>query len=544
MTAEKADPSKTAAEDGGDGKPVDANGKEIKMQKATFASADDMKKKLRENMHKPRYDVTNFYYETGCCQAIARNSFFENFTLGVISFNALWLSIDTDLNSAATLVDAHPVFIVAENAFCVFFTGELLVRFGSFARKINCMKDPWFCFDFLLVTMMVLETWVLGLVMLALGGGSGSGLGNSGLLKLMRLMRLSRMARIARLLRSMPELLILIKGMVAATRSVFVTLILLMGILYVFGIMFRMLAEGTVAGENFFPGVLSSMHSLVVLGILHNDVADVFAAIEEDSAYQLVPFYYFFVLLAALTVMNMLIGVLCEVITAVAECEHEEIQIMNVRDCLEDVVERQKKSQDGQSIKALLQSEEGLGKLRIFKEDFLRIMTDEKCTDLLVQVKVDPFGLVELVDTLFTTEDGDEKVLFFPDLVELVMDQRSCNIATVKDVTDLRKFVKGRLDKLDLSIKAQVLGMARLVERGLNIPRGTFEKELRAVADNCEQAAAAKTIQKMARGRSARKILAEKRKSQKDDVNGRDKTDGEAKPWEVQDNDNDNKAQL
>lgn len=450
-----------------------------KMHKAVFVNADAMKEKLRENMHKAKYDVTNFYHNKGVFQSIARNPLFDNITLGVITFNALWLAIDTDANTATVPTDAHPVFMIAENLFCVFFTGELFIRFASFKNKLNCFRDAWFLFDLLLVTMMILETWVLvAIVALSGGGPSGNGLGNSGLLKLMRLMRLSRMGRIVRLLRAMPELLILIKGMVAATRSVCVTLFLLMMIVYIFGILFRLLSEGTETGKIFFPGILSSMHSLVVFGLLHSDIADLMDQIEEDGAYILIVSYYVFVLFASLTVMNMLIGVLCEVITAVAQCEHEEIQIINVKDKLGEIVERQCEDLDNVSNRA-----SGEGQLKIHKDTFMKILMDEQCTQLLAEVKVDCYGLVELVDTLFSTEDGDERVLFFPDLVELIMDQRNSNIATVKDVTDLRKFVKGRLDKLDLGIRAQTLGLGRLLERGLKVPKGTWEKHLEQVSE-------------------------------------------------------------
>mmetsp|Transcript_67500 Transcript_67500/g.123241 ORF Transcript_67500/g.123241 Transcript_67500/m.123241 type:complete len:80 (-) Transcript_67500:13-252(-) len=36
-----------------------------KPHKAVFVDAKAMKDKLRENMHKPRYDVTNFYKKEG-----------------------------------------------------------------------------------------------------------------------------------------------------------------------------------------------------------------------------------------------------------------------------------------------------------------------------------------------------------------------------------------------------------------------------------------------------------------------------------------------
>jgi len=438
--------------------------KPSKMKKAMLVDSAAMKEKLKQNMHKPKYSVADFYHKTGRCQALARNNIFENVTLAVIAFNALWMSIDTDANPASVLTEAHPVFIVAENLFCAYFTMEILVRFGAFKNKLNCCRDAWFSFDFVLVTMMIVETWVMVAFILISGAGS-SGLGNAGLLRLMRLMRLSRMARMARLLRAMPELLILIKGMVAATRAVCVTLFLLIIILYIFGILFRQLAAGLPTGEKFFPSVLASMHSLVIFGIQFDGVIQLVDSIEEDSAYQLIPPFYLFVLIATLTVMNMLIGVLCEVISAVAMCEHEEIQIHHLRDELQQIVDRQCDYEPD-------------GTLKIGKANFLKILQDSAIANLLHEVKVEPLGMVDLIDTLFTNENADELVFRFSDIIEIIMDQRSSNIATVKDATDLRKFMKGRLDKLEQGVEAKLIAMGRLVERGLGLPKGTWQMEV------------------------------------------------------------------
>merc|ERR1719362_1677996 len=99
------------------------------------------------------------------------------------------------------------------------------------------------------------------------GSASGGGLGNASILRIARLLRLTRMARMARLLRAMPELLILIKGMAAAMRSVFFTLALLVLILYVFGIAFTQLCADTECSDM-FNGVFTSMHFLLVNGAL------------------------------------------------------------------------------------------------------------------------------------------------------------------------------------------------------------------------------------------------------------------------------------
>eukprot|EP00401_Gymnodinium_catenatum_P058019 CAMPEP_0117607054 /NCGR_PEP_ID=MMETSP0784-20121206/80045_1 /TAXON_ID=39447 /ORGANISM="" /LENGTH=42 /DNA_ID= /DNA_START= /DNA_END= /DNA_ORIENTATION= len=40
-------------------------------------------------------------------------------TLLVIAVNSLWLAIDTDMNKAALLYEADPIFILADTIFCV-----------------------------------------------------------------------------------------------------------------------------------------------------------------------------------------------------------------------------------------------------------------------------------------------------------------------------------------------------------------------------------------------------------------------------------------
>merc|ERR1719446_723734 len=98
------------------------------------------------------------------------------------------------------------------------------------------------------------------MIMASGGRGGSSPMGNA---SIFRLFRLARLARMARMLRSMPELLILIKGMVAAMRSVGFVLLLLVIIMYVFSIAFVQLLKGTDAGNEFFPGIPASMYTLL-----------------------------------------------------------------------------------------------------------------------------------------------------------------------------------------------------------------------------------------------------------------------------------------
>jgi len=397
---------------------------------AVFVDAESMKAKVRQNLQKRQHNVKEYYKDSGVWQSIARSQKFEVITLGVIALNSLWIAVDTDLNDAEILLNAHPVFQVAEHFFCAFFFFEWLTRYMAFKRKRDCLKDAWFLFDSGLVFMMVSETWIMTGITLLTGAGAGGGAGNTSVLRIARLLRLTRMARMARLLRAMPELMILIKGMLAASRSVVFTLLLLLILMYVFAIaMTQLLAEAKHSKDE-FRTVLQSMYTLWLHGTLLDDINWLQHKISKDSKLCTVIFFLF-VLLASLTVMNMLIGVLCEVVSAVAATEKEEMLVNYVNDKLRDVV-------------MLLDRD---GDMKISKSEFMRLLENAEACRCLEDVGVDVLGLIDSVDAIFTDKNDlsngkNDLQLDFPKFMEVVLQLRGTNNATVKDVVELRKFVR------------------------------------------------------------------------------------------------------
>ena len=81
---------------------------------------------------------------------------------------------------------------------------------------------------------MLIETWLIVLLMDEDSAGGGVGQ-----LSVLRLLRLARLTRMVRIMRAFPELLVLIKGIIASTRSVSMTLFLLLLFCYIFAIIFR-----------------------------------------------------------------------------------------------------------------------------------------------------------------------------------------------------------------------------------------------------------------------------------------------------------------
>lgn len=413
-------------------------------RQALFVDAEAMKARMRANLGKAEYNVADLYHTTGIFQLIARSQYFESIALIVISVNAIWIAVDADHNNAAVLIEADPVFQVVENLFCVFFVSELSIRFAAFMVKRDAFKDAWFVFDSVLVATMVLETWVMMIVFSCISSSGSTGfMGNASILRIFRLLRLTRMARLARLLKNMPELLILIKGMVAALRSVLFTLLLLGIICYVFGILFKQLTEDSEIGNEFFGSVPAAMHTLLVHGTFLDDLADLIFPITEANLFWTLIFYVY-VLFSALTVMNMLIGVLCEVVTAVAATEKEALNCAWVKDKMERIFD--KNNLWG-----------GSDDHTISKAEFHLLLEIPEATQALTAVGVDPVALVDLADFIFedigevdleaddscsAPQHAHGKTMSFPEFLDLLLQLRGANTATVKDIVDLRKFVR------------------------------------------------------------------------------------------------------
>eukprot|EP00927_Polykrikos_kofoidii_P087149 TRINITY_DN9967_c1_g4_i2.p1 TRINITY_DN9967_c1_g4~~TRINITY_DN9967_c1_g4_i2.p1 ORF type:complete len:655 (-),score=141.49 TRINITY_DN9967_c1_g4_i2:23-1951(-) len=413
-----------------------------------------MKEKVRLALVKHKYDVCDFYKTQGVWQAVARHAFFERLTLAVIMANALWIAVDTDCNTAEILVHAHPIFQIAENLFCAFFSAEWLIRFTSFRRKLDSLRDGWFVFDMMMCVLMVVETWLFTIFVLVSGGGAPKVAGGA-IARIARLMRLSRMCRMAKILRAMPELFVMLKGLRAAGRSVFFTLLLLTVIIFIFGIAFTQLAKETVLADAEFATVLDTSHFLLVHGTLLLSTDARALRIGEYGGWELETLFFVFILVAAVLLMNMLIGVLCEVVSAVSAIEQEEILVRYVESELNKVM-------------ALI-DEDGGG--TISRDEFNQILDNKEAIDALQDIGIDVIGLVDFADFIFDEdgerEDGDEVELTMPEFMEVVLQLRGSNNATVKDIVDLRKFIRNtltqvthRLDTTDEALDV-IFGMIR-----------------------------------------------------------------------------------
>eukprot|EP00930_Biecheleria_cincta_P051315 TRINITY_DN3647_c0_g1_i1.p1 TRINITY_DN3647_c0_g1~~TRINITY_DN3647_c0_g1_i1.p1 ORF type:complete len:520 (+),score=92.53 TRINITY_DN3647_c0_g1_i1:143-1561(+) len=396
--------------------------KNITSKAFSMKDAEDIKNRVRSSLlQKDKYDVANDYRDSGIIQRIARSKPFENATLIVIATNALWIAIDTDWNPAATLLDAHIVFFVAENIFCVYFTVEILVRFCAFKHKRKCLNSGWFVFDSVLVFFMVLETWVF----LALFSGSSPFGDQTAILRLFRLLRLSRLLK---MLKSFPQLMILVKGMKEAMAGVVYVLLLLVVFTYVFAIICTQLSADNIGiHAKYFDNVALSMYSLIIYATFLDALSDFLDAIRAENQIIFV-IIWAYIGLSALTVMNMLIGVLCELISAVAETEKEIIITDNVnaemRNVLRDI------------------DEDDNGTISVM--EMRQMMVMPAAIAALDHVGVDPVGMMDFAEAFFLDEKGQPTEKSFEEFMGMVLDLRASNGATLKDIQNLVKQVNHR----------------------------------------------------------------------------------------------------
>eukprot|EP00929_Paragymnodinium_shiwhaense_P034455 TRINITY_DN18747_c0_g1_i1.p1 TRINITY_DN18747_c0_g1~~TRINITY_DN18747_c0_g1_i1.p1 ORF type:complete len:963 (+),score=272.59 TRINITY_DN18747_c0_g1_i1:55-2889(+) len=429
-------------------------GGNVGQKRACFADASEMKEKIREAVCKKQYDVADYYHDSGISQRIARHPVFDNFTLLVISFNAIWISFETDNNLSDVLWDAELEFQIMEHFFAVYFTFEWLVRFFAFRRKSDGLKDGWFVFDTALVISMLLDTYIINIVMLLRYGGSTTSKGgiNTKALKLVRLVRLTRMARMMKLLRAVPEITILIKGLSVASRSVFFTLCLLTIILYVYSIIFRQLV-GTLSStdstleEDYFSSVPKAMSSLLLNGVLPDQAALISACADENIILGMMVLA--FILLASLLVMNMLVGILCEVVSVVASVEREEMTVGFVKHRLREMFEHNHVDEDDNDC--------------ISKEEFDKLLCNRDAAQIIQEIGVDVLGLVDFSEFIF--KEGAE--LTFVDFMELIMQLRGSNGATVKDIVDLRRYMYVEMSSIRTQVSRIEETMAEAVAKQL-----------------------------------------------------------------------------
>jgi len=257
-------------------------------------------------------------------------------------------------------------------------------------------------------------------------------------LRLLRVLRVSRVARIVRILRTLPELLILVKALGVATRSVFFTFCLLLLVIYLFALACFLIGKDTASGERYFNGLGESMFTLFFYGLFGYDLPGIASAAFADNVALGVVFSLYLVC-APLTMMNLLVAVLVEVVGVLATAEQEMVNTTYEQD---------------QMALALKELDENGDEL-ISLSEFSKLMDKRDALYALRELGVDIVAIVESPELVF----GQAESLTYTEFAETTLALRDANTATVRDINQLAKRilaeVRGTMGQLNSKIKKE-----------------------------------------------------------------------------------------
>ncbi|CAJ1423848.1 unnamed protein product [Effrenium voratum] len=448
----------------GDG---DADAKQEKMAQGLFgkmrrASIDSP---MHPGVISPNLAVHHSHRADNCCYSVSRHPWFERLTMLIIMLNAAELALSAELNTKEDQGESHAVFIISENIFCAYFLAEIIIRFFSYAKWLYALQDIWFAYDLALLLMMVTETWILPLVFLIISPTNNI-LQNAGVLRVTRVLRVLRTARMVRLVRTMPELMILIKGMMVACRSVFFTLLLLFIITFVFSIAFVEFCRGTPLEDMYFDSLAQSVATLTLcllrpVSLLVRLVVSVFLLCESASVGMrklrtleciFTDQQHFvrrlteqsvlhgllvmlFILLGSMTVMNMLLGILVEAVKAVSAIEQEQLVADFAKRVLWELIDKDDHDEEDDD-------------RMISEEEFTHLLCKPKAVKALSRIGVDASAALANAKLLF--EDGES--ITFHEFMHAMLTLRLSNTTTVKDIIELRKYVAEEFSEMQTLI--------------------------------------------------------------------------------------------
>ena len=227
------------------------------------------------------------------CERIANSRRFQAFIFGVIVFNAIVLGLETYEALDDRIGDA----LAAANDACLgIFVVELAIRITAYGRRPqDFFRDGWNVFDFVVITAAFAP----------------------GLRQNATLLRLVRLLRIVRIISVLPEVRVLIRGMVRSLPPIGSMGVLVLLLVYLYGMVGWLLFHTEDPGR--WGNLGDSMLNLFVMLTLEEWPVYMRAGMEIHPWSWI--YFVSYVLVAGFLIINILIGI---VINAMEGARREE----------------------------------------------------------------------------------------------------------------------------------------------------------------------------------------------------------------------------
>ena len=218
--------------------------------------------------------------------SIRDNIFFEIFVVFVIIVSGVIIGIKTYDSVSSSVISTLEAL---DYSITIFFLAEIVLRILAEKKKIDFFKSGWNVFDFVIISLSVIPASMLESVIA---------------------LRLLRLIRVLRLITFIPQFKVIIQSLFTSIPRVFYVLLFMLINFYIFA----------VAGTTFFSeidqlrwgNVGLSMLTLFQTATLEGWPDLMYEAFSYNS-YSWI-FFVVFIILNSLILMNMIIGVIIDVV--------------------------------------------------------------------------------------------------------------------------------------------------------------------------------------------------------------------------------------
>jgi len=230
--------------------------------------------------------------------------------------SALMLGVQSEISDSDRRQALWKVF---EHFFTAVFAFEMVLKIASSPSRY--FKDPWCYLDFVIAWVSIVSSWILPVLRIQSDERMG----------IVRVFRLLRLLRILKIMKSIPELRMVVEGLVGSLRALFWVVLLLLMVVYGFAIFFvemvgrrSDLYPGYDTSEEaitsalafmnyncyeYFGSVQRSMMTLFSISLLAE--WDSFRPIWEFQAW-IVPIFLLLIFVTSFGIVNVIIGVIVE----------------------------------------------------------------------------------------------------------------------------------------------------------------------------------------------------------------------------------------
>jgi voltage-gated sodium channel len=244
--------------------------------------------------------------------SVVSSSHFKHAMNCFILLNAIQLGLSVEFTGPRW----STAWYVCDNLFAIIFAVEMLMLLSVLG--LNYFKDYWLLLDLVVVMLSILDAWVLPL------------LGNETDVGLFRQLRLLRLLRVVKITRVVPELSIVVEGLLRSMKSLFWVFVLLGVFLYAGGICCVEVLGTSDAGypsyndkqSNINDEFVDDFNNFVYFGSIYRSMITLFGIVllaewplvrpVMELHTGMTMFFVLFVCLVAFGVLNVIIGIVVD----------------------------------------------------------------------------------------------------------------------------------------------------------------------------------------------------------------------------------------